>query len=112
MFKRNTKPIIKDKGVRYNVWHQISEKNNISKHPAVFPTQLAKDHIISWSNENDTILDPFMGSGTTLIAAKQINRNAVGIEISHEYCKIAQERLDNTTSSMFNCDYPLTKKHQ
>jgi len=62
-------------------------------HPAQFPEKLAHDHIISWSNEGDTVLDPFLGSGTTLKMAKQLNRKGIGIEISSEYLKIAKERL-------------------
>ena len=63
------------------------------KHPAPFPTCLAKDHILSWSNEGDTVLDPFLGSGTTLLATQELNRNGIGIEISEEYCKIAEARI-------------------
>lgn len=63
-------------------------------HPAVFPLQLAKDHILSWSNENDLVLDPFMGSGTTGVACLQTNRNFIGFEISEEYCNLAKERLE------------------
>jgi site-specific DNA-methyltransferase (adenine-specific) len=63
-------------------------------HPAPFPEQLANDHIISWSNEWDTVLDPFAGSGTTLKMAKKNNRNYVGIEISEEYCDIIRKRLN------------------
>jgi site-specific DNA-methyltransferase (adenine-specific) len=62
-------------------------------HPAIFPEALARDHIISWSNPGDLILDPFAGSGTTLKMAKELGRRAVGIEISEEYCKIAVDRL-------------------
>ena len=57
------------------------------QHPAIFPEQLAKDHIISWSSENDTVLDPFMGSGTTGKVCKLLNRNFIGIEISEEYLR-------------------------
>lgn len=92
---------VKEIGVRFNVWNQINEKNNITNHPAPFPLMLVADHIKSWSNESDTVLDPFMGSGTTLLAAKQLNRNATGIEISEKYCKIAQERLDKSTDTLF-----------
>jgi DNA modification methylase len=62
-------------------------------HPAVFPEKLAEDHIISWSNEGDIILDPMAGSGTTLKMAQANNRNFIGIEISKEYCSIAEKRL-------------------
>jgi len=63
------------------------------KHTAIFPEKLAKNHILSWSNEGDVILDPMCGSGTTCKMAKLIKRNFIGIEISPEYCKIAEDRL-------------------
>jgi len=63
------------------------------KHPAKFPLQLAIDQIQSWSNEGETILDPFLGSGTTLAACKELDRNGIGIEISPEYCEIARKRI-------------------
>lgn len=62
-------------------------------HPAIFPEKLAEDHILSWSNEGDTILDPMAGSGTTLKMAKKNNRNYIGIEISPEYIEIINKRL-------------------
>jgi site-specific DNA-methyltransferase (adenine-specific) len=65
------------------------------EHPAVFPEKLAEDHILSWSNEGDTILDPMAGSGTTLKMAKKNNRNYIGIEISPEYINIINQRLTN-----------------
>lgn len=85
---------VKEFGVRFNVWHLSTEKNNKTGHPAVFPIQLAKDHIITWSNEGDTILDPFMGSGTTGVACKRLNRNFIGIEIDEKYFNIAKERIN------------------
>ena len=78
-------------GKRNNIWRFDTQKN--SEHPAPFPEQLANDHIISWSNEGDTILDPFMGSGTTAKMALLNNRNYIGFELSEEYCKIAEERI-------------------
>jgi len=65
-------------------------------HPAPFPEQLASDHIISWSNEGDTVLDPFMGSGTTAKMAIKNKRNFIGFELSKEYCDIANERIGET----------------
>jgi len=88
-------------GMRYNIWRFTigfgnSAKDKIAyQHPAIFPEQLANDHILSWSNENNLVYDPFLGSGTTIKMAKLNNRNYIGSEISKEYCKIAEERLKN-----------------
>ena len=85
--------------IKGNVWYfstgyNKSTKDTIAfKHPAIFPEQLANDHIISWSNEGDTVLDIFMGSGTTAKMCLLNNRNYIGFELSEEYCKIAEERL-------------------
>ena len=90
---------LKEFGQRFNVWTYnvgggVGNEDKIAyEHPAVFPDKLAKDHIISWSNPNDIVLDCFMGSGTTLVAAKQLNRKAIGIEIEEKYCAIAVKRL-------------------
>ena len=80
-------------GQRFSIWDIPSMGGNTTGHPAPFPEQLAQDHIISWSNEGDTVLDPMMGSGTTGKMAKRLNRNFIGIEKDAEYFKIAQERL-------------------
>ena len=86
-------------GMRTNVWNMNTVGQEMMckrpPHPAMFPEKLAHDHIISWSNEGDTILDCFMGSGTTGKIAKQLKRNFVGIEISQEYLDIAKERINN-----------------
>ena len=63
------------------------------EHPAMFPEQLAADHIYSWSNEGDLVYDPFMGSGTTAKMSHIQKRNWIGSEISKEYCDIANKRL-------------------
>ena len=82
-------------GQRFNVWRITPEKSNrFGKHPAPFPTQLIEDHIVSWSNENDIVLDPFMGSGTTAIAAINTERNFIGFELNKEYFDIAQNRIE------------------
>ena len=88
--------IINDLGQRYNIWDvpPVRQKGD-NKHPAPFPEKLAADHIISWSNEGDTVLDPFMGSGTTGKMAVLNNRNFVGIELDENYFKIASDRIHN-----------------
>ena len=78
---------------RNNIWKYTTSFNDKTNHPAVFPEKLAYDHIISWSNENDVVLDCFMGSGTTGKMCKKLNRKFIGIEISEEYLKIAKERI-------------------
>jgi len=85
----------KEYGKRFNIW-KYHEAGTRTKHSAVFPEQLANDHIISWSNEGDTVLDPFMGSGTTGVACKNLNRNFIGIEKDPEYCEIAEKRINET----------------
>ena len=77
---------------RFNVW-SINVSAKTYGHPAIFPEQLAKDHIVSWSNEGDIVLDPFIGSGTTAKMALLNNRNFIGFEISEEYCEIAEQRI-------------------
>ena len=79
---------------RTNIWRMHIGKNT-TIHPAIFPLQLAKDHIMTWSNEGDTVLDPFMGSGTAGVAAVVLNREFVGIEIAAEYLEIAKHRIQN-----------------
>ena len=90
---------VKEYGARFNIWDIPPDKNNQTGHPAVFPLQLAQDHIISWSNEWDMILDPFMGSGTTGVACINTNRNFIGIELDEQYFKIAQERINPAKSA-------------
>lgn len=76
-----------------NIFCYQTGKTKGIKHPAPFPEQLAKDHIISWCNQGDVVLDCFMGSGTTAKMAKLNNRKYIGFEISKEYCEIAEQRL-------------------
>jgi len=79
--------------IKSNIWDYVVAGTNYG-HPAIFPDKLAEDHIISWSNKNDIILDPMFGSGTTLKMAKRNNRRYIGYEINKEYCKIAEQRLE------------------
>ena len=96
----------KDERTRDNIWkyncgYMRSTKDKIAyKHPAIFPDQLAKDHILSWSNKNNLVLDPFMGSGTTGVACKELGRNFIGIEIEEKYFKIAERRIRQTMENL------------
>lgn len=82
---------------RYGIGRGKSTKDNCAfEHPAIFPEKLAYDHIISWSNIGDIVLDPFMGSGTTAKMAKLANREYIGFEISKEYCQLANRRLNDS----------------
>ena len=78
-------------GRRFNVWKCDEQRN--SEHPAPFPENLARDHILSWSNELDVVLDPFLGSGTTAKMARELGRRYIGIEVNPEYVEISKKRL-------------------
>lgn len=84
---------------RFNVW-AINVQSKTNGHPAVFPEQLAQDHIKSWSNAGDVVLDPFMGSGTTAKMAVLNNRQYIGFEISGQYCEIAKQRVKEAEESL------------
>jgi site-specific DNA-methyltransferase (adenine-specific) len=92
--KQGPSGIVADFGSRFNLWRVSPEKSRHDRsHPAVFPEPLARDHILSWSNEGDIVLDPFSGSGTTAKMAKHNGRRFIGIDINPEYCEIAEKRL-------------------
>ena len=78
---------------RNNIWKYVTSQNGY-KHPAPFPEELVRDHILSWSNPGDTILDPFMGSGTTAKMAIETGRKYIGFEISKEYVDLANKRIE------------------
>lgn len=94
LIQTNNKKPIPQFSLRNNIWKYVVGFNEKTGHPAVFPEQLAQDHILSWSNEEDIVLDPFVGSGTTAKMAMLNNRKYIGFDISEEYCKIAKERLE------------------
>ena len=86
--------IVNNKKIDSNIW-KFAVAQNKTKHPAVFPLELPLRHIKTWSNEGDVVLDPFMGSGTTGIACKQLNRNFIGIELDEKYFEIAKKRIEH-----------------
>lgn len=104
--QRNIDRKTKEYGFRFNIWQYFPGKNKSTlddyafEHPAIFPEQLAEDHILSWSNEGDVVFDPFLGSGTTAKMAILNKRHYLGFEISEEYFDIASRRLDEAESVM------------
>ena len=90
-------------GIRTNVWSYAVGNNKSTtdkfafKHPAIFPEKLAQDHILSWSNEGDTVLDCFMESNTTGKMALLNNRKFIGIEKVNEYFEISKRRISQQT---------------
>jgi len=105
--KKGKKKIVSEYGFRENIWQYHAGsgygQQDISayKHPATFPQKLANDHILSWSNPDDLVFDPLLGSGTTLVTCKELGRRGIGIEISEKYCEIAVKRLKNTQKDLF-----------
>jgi len=94
-------------GMRGNVWEYACGYGNSSPdacafdHPAIFPEALARDHILSWSNPGDVVLDPMCGSGTTLKMAKQLGRQWLGFDCSEEYCALARLRVEQANPPLF-----------
>lgn len=86
---------------RGNIW-RMPTSNKTFGHPATFPEQLAEDHILSWSNEGDVVLDCFMGSGTTAVACMNTNRKYIGFELDEGYFDIANNRIENHKLSLQN----------
>lgn len=88
---------VKAEKLKGNIWEYVVGKKAVDQeaksHPAPFPYELAMDHIISWTNEGDIVLDPMCGSGTTCVAALDFKRRFIGIDISDEYCNLAINRV-------------------
>lgn len=99
---------VKEKKVKGNVWsydvgYMKSTKDKFAyKHPAMFPEKLAKDHIKSWSNEGDVVLDTFCGSGTTLKQAEILSRKWIGIDISQEYVNLSYKRVGKVNKKYYD----------
>ena len=104
---------IRPQKIKTNIWDiksgygKSTLYNDAYQHPAIFPEQLAHDHIISWSNEGDTVLDPFLGSGTTGVAALRLNRKFIGIELDADYFALAETRIKNA-----NNEFTMTTKEK
>jgi DNA modification methylase len=89
------------------MFNRIQGNNNKRvNHPTQKPIYLIRTFIKVSSNEKDIILDPFMGSGTTAVACKQLNRNYIGFEIDKEYCKIAEKRLKQSNLNNWSKQTP------
>lgn len=95
-------------GARTNIWRIINSggfgqsSKESYKHPATMPEELARGHIITWSNPGDLVIDPFMGSGTTAAMAIDEKRNYIGFEIDEEYYKLCQSRLKTLSAKLTN----------
>jgi site-specific DNA-methyltransferase (adenine-specific) len=93
-FGGKLKKPVPEYSARNNIWKVTTSFNDKTNHPAVFPEQLVNDHILSWSNKDDIVMDIFMGSGTTAKMAIVNDRRWIGFEISKEYCDITNKRID------------------
>ena len=97
------KPVKEDK-LKGNIWEYVVGKKAVDQeskgHPAPFPFELAADHIKSWTNEGAIVLDPMCGSGTTCVAAYELKRQYIGIDISPEYCDMSIKRMKKHTQDL------------
>lgn len=112
---QHKKGLVSNFKTRFNVWEYTvgnAEKfRNLVKrqHPAKFPILLVRDHILSWSNEGDIILDPFMGSGTTAIVSRLTNRKYIGFESNEIYYNKSQEYLKILNTKIINRENIIKK---
>ena len=103
---RKRKATLNSEKTRTNIWTYAvgaggTTKDKIAfRHPAVFPEKLAAEHILSWTNEGDVVLDPMCGSGTTCKMAMLHGRRYLGIDISEEYVAIARQRIKDAQQAM------------
>lgn len=92
--KMNRDFIVKEERYKYNVW-DIAVSANKTIHTAAFPLKLAEDHVSTWSNKGDLVFDPFLGSGTTVVAAIELERNFIGCELNKDYYNESIKRIEN-----------------
>lgn len=108
----------REKGVPLNDEYEVKSKwftssinqkdKELYGHPTIKPLELVKRHLLHSTNENDIVLDTFMGSGTTAVACKELNRNFIGFELDKKYYEIACNRLKGLTQQ----DVKLQKEGQ
>lgn len=110
---------INDEKVKENIWYldeelstpeiwyyntgfnQTTKDKFAFEHPAMFPEQLARDHIMCWTNPGDIVFDPFNGAGTTSKVAMMLERNYIGTDLSEDYCNIARKRIELYSTPLF-----------
>ncbi|MEA2064916.1 MAG: site-specific DNA-methyltransferase [Patescibacteria group bacterium] len=88
-----------------DVWndiHRIRHKKRRNEHPCQLPIPLLERMILMTTDKNDIVLDPFMGTGTTAVAAKQLSRNYIGIELDDDYVRIAKENVKKAKKTKLN----------
>lgn len=93
--------LTRDKAYPTNVLHLATECNN-KNHSAAFPEELPEWFIKLFTKENDTVLDPFMGSGTTIIVANRMRRNSIGIDIVSDYVEMVKKQLNPAELYLFD----------
>lgn len=109
---------VKNKKIKGNIWEYVvgkkQEDQEAKGHPAPFPCQLVRDHIISWTNQGDIVFDPMSGSGTTVRVAAELGRKYIGIDISLEYCEIARQRVKQIENQpkLFIVEEPDEEKYK
>ena len=98
--RRDEDVVTKAEKIKRNIFSYTLGGDRLG-HPAPFPESLARDHILSWSNPGDLVLDPFIGSGTTAKMARETGRDFIGIDISEEYCTLARRRVAAANIPLF-----------
>ena len=99
--------VVSQYGIRTNIWEYsvggqctAPDFSDSHDHPAIFPLALARDHIRTWTDPGDLVVDPMMGSGTTIRAAHDLGRDAVGIDIHEPYVELARRRMAQRSMDM------------